>query len=174
MKQWQGYWWPPFDIFGKGLYRYTFEGRCLECPELSICDGATRIFINTKGTNREDFSEEFLDFMEYITNSTDEISGKSESERIHFIHKSIQDIRRSEQMGVKYMQKWEERVYDRLEGREEGRAEGHSCGTAVTSVKYVESLMKNLNISLEEACAAVEVTPAQYKEFCELARQLSN
>ena len=45
----------PFDIFGKGLYRYTFEGRCLECPELSIGDGATRIFINTKGTNREAF-----------------------------------------------------------------------------------------------------------------------
>ena len=67
------------------------------------------------------------------------------------------------------MQKWEERVYDRLEGREEGRAEGHSCGTAVTSVKNVQSLMKNLNISLEEACAAVDVTAAQYQEAFELA-----
>lgn len=159
----------PFDIFGKGLYRYTFEGRCLECPELSIGDGVTRIFINTKGTNREDFSKEFLDFMEYITNSTDEVAAKSDSERIHFVHKAVQAIRQAEQMGVKYMQKWEERVYDRLEGREEGRAEGHSCGTAVTLVKNVQSLMKNLNISLEEACAAVDVTAAQYQEACELA-----
>ena len=115
--------------------------------------------------------KEFLDFMEYITDSTDEVAAKSDSERIHFIHRSVQAIRQAEQMGVKYMQKWEERVYDRLEGREEGRAEGHSCGTAVTSVKYVESLMKNLNISLEEACAAVEVTTAQYQEFCELVKQ---
>ena len=99
------------------------------------------------------------------------MAAKSDSERIHFIHRSVQAIRQAEQMGVKYMQKWEERVYDRLEGREEGRAEGHSCGTAVTSVKYVESLMKNLNISLEEACAAVEVTTAQYQEFCELVKQ---
>ena len=113
--------------------------------------------------------------MEYITDSTDEVAAKSDSERIHFIHRSVQAIRQAEQMGVKYMQKWEERVYDRLEGREEGRAEGRaegrSCGTAVTSVKYVESLMKNLNISLEEACAAVEVTTAQYQEFCELVKQ---
>lgn len=116
----------PFDIFGKGLYRYTFEGRCMECPELSIKDGATRIFINTKGENREDFSKEFLEFMEYITDSTDEVAAKSDSERIRFIHEAVQSIRQAEQMGVKYMQKWEERVYDRLEGREEGRAEGRA------------------------------------------------
>ena len=45
----------PFDIFGKGLYRYTFEGTCRECPELKIKDGAIRVFINTKGTNRTTF-----------------------------------------------------------------------------------------------------------------------
>lgn len=35
----------PFDIFGRGLYRYTFEGTCKECPDLRIQDGATRILI---------------------------------------------------------------------------------------------------------------------------------
>lgn len=48
----------PFDILGKGLYRYTFEGTCLECPDLKLGDGATRIFINTRGTNGDDFSQE--------------------------------------------------------------------------------------------------------------------
>ena len=56
----------PFDLFGKGLYRYTFEGTCKECPELKLEDGAIKVFINMKGTNREDFSEEFLEFMEYL------------------------------------------------------------------------------------------------------------
>ena len=32
----------PFDLFGRKLYRYTFEGRCRECPELSLGDGADR------------------------------------------------------------------------------------------------------------------------------------
>lgn len=48
----------PFDLFGKGLYRYTFEGTCRECPELKLGDGAVKIFINTNGTNKEDFSED--------------------------------------------------------------------------------------------------------------------
>lgn len=46
----------PFDIFGRGLYRYTFEGTCRECPDLKIGDGAVRVFINTKGSNWKDFS----------------------------------------------------------------------------------------------------------------------
>lgn len=61
----------PFDIFGKGLYRYTFEGVCKECPELRLADGATRIFINTQGTNEQDFSQEFLDFMRYLTENVE-------------------------------------------------------------------------------------------------------
>lgn len=40
----------PFDIFGRGLYRYTFEGVCRECSDLKLNDGAVRVFINTKGT----------------------------------------------------------------------------------------------------------------------------
>ena len=28
----------PFDVFGKGLYRYTFVGTCIECPELQLQD----------------------------------------------------------------------------------------------------------------------------------------
>ena len=53
----------PFDLYERGLYRYTFEGVCRECPDLKIGDGAIRVFINTKGKNREKFSQEFLDFM---------------------------------------------------------------------------------------------------------------
>lgn len=111
----------PFDIFGRGLYRYTFEGVCRECPDLKLEDGATRIFINTKGTNRQDFSQEFLDFMEYLMHTSDQNAEKTSSERIKIMHKRIQEIRMSEERGVKYMQKWEERVYDRLEGKAEGK-----------------------------------------------------
>ncbi len=31
----------PFDLFGYGLYRYTFQMRCEEVPELKLDDGAT-------------------------------------------------------------------------------------------------------------------------------------
>lgn len=99
----------PFDIFGKGLYRYTFEGTCRECPELRIEDGSSRVFINTNGTNREDFTQEFLDLMQYITDSTDVRVQASKSERLKLIHRNVKKIKLSEKMGVKYMQKWEDR-----------------------------------------------------------------
>ena len=120
----------PFDIFGRGLYRYTFEGQCRECPDLKIDDGALRIFINTNGTNKEAFSEEFLNFMKYINKTTDETAAKVESERIKLIHKRVQQIRTSEKMGVKVMQWWEELEYEREDARAAGHAEGHAEGLA--------------------------------------------
>ena len=116
----------PFDVFGRGLYRYTFEGTCRECPDLKIEDGARRVFINTRGKNREGFTQEFLDFMEYITASRDETADRAESGRIKLIHERVKKIRRSEKMGVKYMQFWEEKAYAREEGLEEGRLQGEN------------------------------------------------
>ena len=114
----------PFDIFERGLYRYTFATFCKECPDLKLEDGATRVFINTKGKNKWVFSQEFLDFMEYLTNTTDEVAEKTESCRIKRIHEQVKRIRLSEKMGVKYMQLWEEKAYIREEGLEQGLAEG--------------------------------------------------
>lgn len=113
----------PFDIFGKGLYRYTFEGRCRECPDLVLEDGAVRIFINTNGTNKEEFSQEFVDFMEYINFSTDEVAKKTESDKIKMIHRNVKQIKASEKMGVRMMQHWEELAYEREDARAEGKTE---------------------------------------------------
>ena len=106
-----------------GILRYTFNGVCEECPDLRINDGAVRVFINTKGTNRDAFTQEFLDFMEYLTDTSDERAEVTESAKIRGLHREVQRIMTSEEMGVKYMQKWEERVYDRMDGKEEGLAD---------------------------------------------------
>ena len=152
----------PFDIFGRGLYRYTFEGRCRECPDLKIDDGALRVFINTKGSKEEGFSKEFLDFMKYINQTTDETAAKAESERIKLIHKKVQQIRTSEKMGVKVMQWWEELEYEREDARAEGHAEGLEegraeeiietcCEIGVPNEGIRDRLIKKLYISEEEA-----------------------
>lgn len=64
----------------------------------------------------------------------------SESERIRKIHSFVQKIRSSEEMGVKYMQAWEEKVLEREEGRKEGRDEGILLGTG----RSIEELLKEL------------------------------
>lgn len=152
----------PFDIFGRGLYRYTFEGMCRECPDLKIEDGAVRIFINTKGKNRGDFSQEFLDFMDYITESTDEVAARSASSRIKLIHKRVKQVRESEKVGVKYMQLWEEKAYERIEGREEGIEIGRMVGEQQKLIsQIVKKLTKNKTVNtiaeeLEESLDVVQ------------------
>ena len=68
----------------------------------------------------------------------------SESERIRKIHSFVQKIRSSEEMGVKYMQAWEEKVLEREEGREEGRKEGRDEGILLGTGRSIEELLKEL------------------------------
>ncbi len=152
----------PFDIFGKGLYRYTFEGTCRECPDLKIEDGATRVFINANGTNREDFTQEFLDLMQYITDSTDVRVQASKSERLKLIHRNVKKIKLSEKMGVKYMQKWEELAYAREDGIIEGEA-----------IKLISQICKKLAKGKDaEAIAEALEEEASYTErICRIAKK---
>ncbi len=156
----------PFDIFGKGLYRYTFTNVCKECPSLELGDGATRIFINTMGTNAEDFSEEFLDLMRYITDSDDSIAEKSSSKRIKQIHKQVTSVRLSEKAGVRYMQKWEELVYAKEDGKEEGREEGLEEGQ---ERKLIEMICKKLRKgkSPEEIADDLEEDLSTITAYCD-------
>ena len=119
-----------FDLFGYGKYRYTFAPRCEEVPECTLEDGAVRIFLNTRGENREEVSEELIHLLHYLEHTTDAVADGSQSERICRIHERVCKVRSSEEIGVKYMQAWEERYYERQEAQERGRAEGKKEGKA--------------------------------------------
>lgn len=101
---------------------------CKEVPECILDDRAVRIFLNTKGKDEEDVSEELVEFLHYIEHTTDEMAAKSKSRRIRRIHERVCKVKLSETEGVKYMQAWEEKYYEREEGREEGRKEGRREG----------------------------------------------
>lgn len=109
-----------FDLFGLEKYQYTFEPRCKEAPNLKLDDGATRIFLNTRGKNDNQVSKELVDFLHYLEDTTDERASISGSERIQRIHKRVRNIKLNEEIGVKYMQAWEEKYYAREDGRQEG------------------------------------------------------
>ncbi len=134
-----------------------------ECPELRLEDGAVKIFINTKGTNKEEFSQEFLDFMEYITESTDAVAERTSSSRIKLIHNNVRKIKASEKMGVKYMQLWEEKELIRAEGKAEGKKEGVKEGKAEMLVRNVEAVMENFGIDQQKACEGLGITVVEYQ-----------
>ena len=110
----------PFDLFGYGLYRYTFQMRCEEVPELKLDDGATRIFLNTRGIHPELVSPELIELLKYMERSTDEVSRACGSKRIQEMHRRICQIKASEKTEVKYMQSWEEKILIKQEGIAEG------------------------------------------------------
>ena len=118
----------PFDLFGYGLYQYTFQMQCKEVPGLSLQDGAVRIFLNTRGQHTEGVSQELIELLRYMEHTTEEVSASCTSERIHNIQKRIHTIKSSEKIGVKYMQAWEEKILEQEKAREEGRKEGLAAG----------------------------------------------
>lgn len=156
----------PFDIFGYGLYRYTFEEYCQEIPELKLNDGARRIFINTHGNNSEIFSKEFLDFMKYISAPTDEIAAKSESKKIQRIHNRVCTVKCSEKIGVKLMQEWEERYYEKQAARAEGLAEGKSEGITEGIFKVVENMLRN-GISIKTIIECSGISQEEIVKFAQ-------
>ena len=111
----------PFDLFGKGLYQYTFQMTCNETGQ-TLDDGAVRIFFNTHGKNPEAISPELRELLYYMEHTTENIS--CSTPRLQEIQSHVNIVKSSEEIGVKYMQEWEEKILEKRKARAEGRAEG--------------------------------------------------
>ena len=129
----------PFDLFGRGLYQYTFQMTCAETGQ-PLEDGATRIFLNTHGKNSEDISPELKELLYYMEHTTEEISFSTS--RLQEIKNHVNIVKSSEEIGVKYMQEWEEKILEkrkaRAEGLAEGRAEGRTEGQTITLIQQMK------------------------------------
>ena len=140
----------PFDLFGYGLYRYTFQMQCKEVPGLSLQDDAVRIFLNTRGQHAEGVPQELIELLRYMEHTTEEVSASCTSERIHNIQKRIHAIKSSEKIGVKYMQAWEEKILEQEKAREEGHASGLREG-------LIQKLKELVEKKVQKGYAAEEI-----------------
>lgn len=103
-------------------------------------------------------SEELVEFLHYVEETTDGVAEEVESTRIKRIHERVCKVKTSEKVGVKYMQAWEEKYYEREEGRKEGIEEGIEKGVALTKKVLkmdaenvpVEIIAKECNVSMEQ------------------------
>ena len=74
---------------------------------------------------------------------TDDKSAEAaDSERIRKIHECVKRIKSSEEMGVKYMQAWEEKIMEREKGRQEGREEGRADGKVAGKAESVLEILE--------------------------------
>ncbi len=79
----------------------------------------TRIFLNTQGRIKDGVSEELIQMLKYFENTTKETADESQSEKIRQLEKRVEETKANEEVGIRFMNAFEEKMRERQEGREE-------------------------------------------------------
>lgn len=168
----------PFDLLGKELYQYTFQMTCNETGQ-TLGDGAIRIFLNTHGKNPKDISPELKELLYYMEHTTEDVT--CSTSRLQEIKDHVNVVKSSEEIGVKYMQEWEEKILEkrkaRAEGLAEGRAEGHAEGRAEgETFRFIQLIKKKIqkSKSLIQIADELEEEPTDIQSLYECVTQNIN
>ena len=132
----------PFDLYGKGRHMYTFDGRCKEDLELTIEDGATRIFLNTKRI-MEDVSASLRAFLDYVDGRL------SDDSFVQELEEAVDEAKKNREWRHEFMTlmlRDQENIEKGIElGRTEGRAEERQEG-----IRLMVSALRDFGIPKEK------------------------
>ena len=150
-----------FDMGGEGKYRYTVRRMYEGYPDKEVYDGEVILYLNTKGKDTAGVSNELIAMLEYFEETTDDKALSSGYERIIRLNEIVSSIKANDEIGVKYMNAYEERMHDiqeareqgeeigRSEGLEAGIAQGEASGRAERELEMAKA-MKNDNKPVDE------------------------
>lgn len=113
-----------FDLYGRGLYEYDFSSMCKQIPELEMGDDSHKIILNTKGTNKAEATPTLIEFLKYVSDSSEGNVHPDSDERLKDLHRRISAIKNSAKMEVSYMTMEERDEMIRDEGYEIGMERG--------------------------------------------------
>ncbi len=127
-----------FDPFGLQRYCYNFESRCLEDNTLSLGDGSKSIFLSTRGNNSSDISPELLSFLTFIRENQPEDLRDYHDAYVTQLQDTIYQIKRSKELGSRFMLL--EIMLDEKyrEGKTEGLTEGLTKGRIESILELLE------------------------------------
>lgn len=156
----------PFDPFGEGRYIYTFENLCMENKDLELRDGATKIFLNTKGTIG-DIADTIKAFLRYVDGVV------TDNSLVQEIEEEIRKVKLEEGERVNYMtfamkmmeERKEGRAEGRAEGRREGRREGRKEGQRDERVAILRRLVMQSQIPVEQALEMIGIPQAEQPSY---------
>ena len=124
-----------FDLFGREKYCYTFEERCLEDLTLKLDNGTKKIFLNTKGKNKEEVPAELTEFLGLVEH-TNMNRNELKSEKVKRLHQRVKTVKDNHEVEARYMTMLIHEKEIAMEAREEGRAEGHAENIAIIRRKF--------------------------------------
>lgn len=137
-----------FDLFGKGLYKYTFENLCVENREVKLGDKTRKIFLNSKGI-LDDASEDMRAFLQYIEGK------ENDNELVQAIKNEAKVVKNNENWRRDFMTLYmreqvkfrEGRIFERIEIARE---------LNVPENVLVEQLMQKFELSKEQVQEYIE------------------
>ena len=125
---------------GEGKYRYTVRRMYEGYPDKEVYDGEVILYLNTKGKDTEGVSDELIAMLEYFEETTDDKALSSGYERIIRLNEIVSSIKANDEIGVKYMNAYEERMHDIQEAREQGEAQGEASGRAERELEMAKMM----------------------------------
>ena len=125
-----------FDPFGYEKYRYVFRNYCEEVADLPAEDGNVTIFLSTRGSNAEEVSKELVKFLEYVRADLEESTENFGDDFVKSLQEAVGSVKRSREMGDRFML-LELMLQDE---RREGRAEGRKEECIDNIIQYLEEL----------------------------------
>lgn len=143
-----------FDLFGEGLYKYTFENRCKENPEISLEDGTQKIFLNATGL-LEEAGEDMKAFLEYVKGK------ESENEFVQRVKTRAVAVKQNVEWRSDYMMQQIRENLKYEQGIERGIEQGIEQGRIVeriemlrelgmTKAEIMENVQKKFGVTREE------------------------
>lgn len=124
----------PFDLYGKGRHMYTFNGGCKEDSEVNIADGATRIFLNARGT-MDDVSSSLRAFLDYVAGNC------GDDPFVQELEEAVAEAKKNREWRHEYMTLL---VRDQ-DNIEKGREEGMELGREREREQGIGLLISSLN-----------------------------
>ena len=138
-----------FDLFSKGLGKYTFKNICSEDNTLELDDGSIKVFVNASGDS-SGLSDGLRDLMRFVT------TGEPQGALSQKLFDEVEIAKMNPELEETYMT-FEEKLEERYEaglidGRAEGRVEGHTAG-------HSEGIIDSIRIMLKK------ITPEEIEEL---------
>ena len=132
-----------FDRFKQGRHIYTFQERCAENPNLLLNDGATKIFLNTKGTI-DDVAPDIKAFLSYVDGGI--VSGKFVAELDAAVDSVKLNTKARHDFMTLQMALLESKMEGELQGEERGLKRGFAKGTESVALKLIRMGLKFADI----------------------------
>ena len=145
-----------FPVFSGNRHKYTFKNICMEEHDILLNDGATKLFLSTKGT-KDDISKPLQRFLDYVDGQT------ASDELLRDIESAVDEAKHCEAWREEYSMLSMDHYAYWKEGIAEGRAEGVVEGK--TEV-VIQMLRKQLSLEM-----IAEVTNFTTEEVTAIAKE---